>query len=360
MDDSVDVVVIGAGAAGLYATADLTDGFRVACLEARERVGGRLLSVPAAGGGGAVDLGASWFWPGEHRVAKLVRDLGLATHAQHVDGDALYEQPRDVVRLSGNPIDVPALRYSSGAQNVAAALAAGIPAGVVRLGRAVTSLTFDGQTVVAHTDAGGLRAAHAIIALPPALAVHAIMFRPALPDRLRALAQATPVWMGAVTKAVVEYTRPFWRSNGLSGAAMSHIGPLREIHDLTGPHGQPAALFGFAAAAGRARQITADDVIEQMTRLFGASAAQPRRVTVQDWAAEAYTSPPTAARLSAYELLGHADYARPAWHGRLHWAGTETATTAPGHLEGALAAGARAAEAVRAASHHPTSNAPGR
>ncbi|WP_308407976.1 FAD-dependent oxidoreductase [Streptomyces mayonensis] len=37
-------------------------GHKVLCLEARTRVGGRLLSEPVEGG--VLDLGATWFWPG--------------------------------------------------------------------------------------------------------------------------------------------------------------------------------------------------------------------------------------------------------------------------------------------------------
>ncbi|MFF4042092.1 FAD-dependent oxidoreductase [Streptomyces sp. NPDC001816] len=52
---------------------------------------------------------------------------------------------------------------------------------------------------------------------------------------------------------------------------------------------------------------------------------------------------------SDHSLLGHTLYRRPALDGRLHWASTETATDHAGHIEGALAAGERAAHAVLAA-----------
>ncbi|MFI1731067.1 NAD(P)-binding protein [Streptomyces acidicola] len=65
--DERSVVVIGAGAAGLVAaTALIVAGYDTLCLEARDRPGGRLLSMStahgdAAGGGGFLDLGATWF-----------------------------------------------------------------------------------------------------------------------------------------------------------------------------------------------------------------------------------------------------------------------------------------------------------
>lgn len=76
------VVVVGAGAAGLAAAMTLRDaGVDVLCLEARDRVGGRLLSV-AGGAGGSLDLGATWFWHGESRVQSLVSRLDLAVFAR--------------------------------------------------------------------------------------------------------------------------------------------------------------------------------------------------------------------------------------------------------------------------------------
>ncbi|MEZ4564002.1 MAG: NAD(P)/FAD-dependent oxidoreductase [Thermomicrobiales bacterium] len=62
MDHQVDVVVIGAGFAGLVAARDLRErGLRVAVLEARDRVGGRACSRPFAGTGQTVEFGGAWF-----------------------------------------------------------------------------------------------------------------------------------------------------------------------------------------------------------------------------------------------------------------------------------------------------------
>lgn len=70
---------------------------------------------------------------------------------------------------------------------------------------------------------------------------------------------------------------------------------------------------------------------------------------VQDWSGERWTAPSTVRHLADYSLLGHRLYQRPALDGRLHWASTETATDHAGHIEGALAAGERAARTVLAA-----------
>jgi monoamine oxidase len=67
--DSHDVIVVGAGASGLAAATALhAAGRDTICLEARDRIGGRLLSAPTSHPERALDLGATWFWDGEERV----------------------------------------------------------------------------------------------------------------------------------------------------------------------------------------------------------------------------------------------------------------------------------------------------
>jgi monoamine oxidase len=163
------------------------------------------------------------------------------------------------------------------------------------------------------------------------------------------VALSTPVWMGAITKVVVQYPTAFWRADGLAGTAVSTRGPLREVHDLSSEHTGVSALFGFAPGAATNRESLKEQVLDQLVRLFGPEAASPLRVLIQDWSRERYTSPAGVASHNDHHLFGHPRYARPAMDGLLHWASTETSGAAPGHVEGALAAAERATAAVLAA-----------
>ena len=196
-----------------------------------------------------------------------------------------------------------------------------------------------------HGD-GTTAAQHVVLALPPALAMHRIAFEPGLPERIASLAAATPVWMGAMAKVVVRYEHAFWRDIGLAGSAISHLGPMREIHDMSGPDGSPAALFGFVPLTGASPLPDDQAVVDQLTELFGPGAASPLEITIKDWRTDPDTSPPGVGALQAYQTYGHPLFQEPAWDGRLHWASTETATDAPGHIEGALAAAERAVTAI--------------
>lgn len=82
----VDVVIVGAGLAGLEAARRLeAAGRTVVVLEARDRVGGRTLSH-RLGDGHMVDLGAQWIGPGQDRMAALCEELGLHTFPQRCEG----------------------------------------------------------------------------------------------------------------------------------------------------------------------------------------------------------------------------------------------------------------------------------
>src|SRR5438270_1125993 len=78
MNESPDVLIIGAGVAGLAAAATLTRaGKRVVLLEARSRIGGRVWTAGTTGDGAAVELGAEFVHGREHEMAHLLEQHRL-------------------------------------------------------------------------------------------------------------------------------------------------------------------------------------------------------------------------------------------------------------------------------------------
>ncbi|MFF7946523.1 flavin monoamine oxidase family protein [Streptomyces griseorubiginosus] len=105
-----DVVVIGAGLAGLSAARDLVAaGKSVAVLEARDRVGGRLLNHEL-GDGQVTEIGGQFVGPTQDRILALAKDVGVETYRAEVPGENVYVHDGRAKRFSGHtPPDLLAL-----------------------------------------------------------------------------------------------------------------------------------------------------------------------------------------------------------------------------------------------------------
>lgn len=358
MTDRADVAVVGAGLAGLALARQLSGaGLAVTVLESRTRVGGRLMTVfpeePADRPW--FDLGATWHWEDQPRVRALAVDLGVAAFAQYDRGMALHE-PADG---SGPvPIELPRppaayLRFVGGAQALCERLADQVPGGV-RFGETVVEIVHD-DPVLRVTSVGSdgsdtvLEAERVVLALPPRLVLQNVTVIPSLDEELVAVMAATPTWMGEAVKCVAVYESPFWRHGGLSGSAFSEVGPLSEVHDGSTHDASVGALWGFLATDHDLRSMPVAErvplVLEQLGRLFGAEGADPVQYFERDWSGDPNTCEVNHHHGAALGY-GHPRLGQPDLGGRLHLAGTETASEAGGHMEGALVSAERVARAI--------------
>jgi monoamine oxidase len=97
----VDVAIVGAGLAGLVAARDLQGaGASTVVLEARDRVGGRLLNE-SIGDGAIVEVGGQWIGPTQDRIAALAREVGVETFPTHDDGANVIEWRGRLRRYKG-------------------------------------------------------------------------------------------------------------------------------------------------------------------------------------------------------------------------------------------------------------------
>jgi monoamine oxidase len=443
--DTADVIVIGAGFAGLTAARTLNDrGVSVTVVEARDRVGGRVLVQPI-GGGEVVDVGGQWTGPGQDRIRALGEEMGVASFptygagshidfdngkrgvysgplpdtnpevlqevvqsimaldqmAQEVPMDKPWEAPRarewDALTfqnwMDGNlklpgararlqtaveavfavePHDLSLLyllwyarsgnglftlvsteggaqqdRFDGGAQLVAIRLAEKL-GDIVQLSRPVRRISQENGSVTVEGDGFAVKGKRAIVTVPPALAGR-IDYRPAMPSLRDQLTQRAP--MGCVIKVNAVYDRPFWREDGLSGRVVCDDGPVKVVFDNSPLRGSPGVLvtfieggdgrrYGHLPPAER-RKVVADS----MVRYFGPKAAKMEQYVEKDWSAEEFSRGCYGAVFPAGTLVSCGTALREPV-GRIHWAGTETATANVGYMDGAVRSGERAAAEV--------------
>lgn len=96
-----DVIVVGAGIAGLAAANSLREhGIEALVIEARDRVGGRLHNHTFANGD-VVDIGGQWLGPGQDRCYRLLAELGGSRYGLFCKGDSLFRCHQKTTRYRG-------------------------------------------------------------------------------------------------------------------------------------------------------------------------------------------------------------------------------------------------------------------
>ena len=369
---TVDVAIVGAGLCGLALARVLTArGLRVQVLEARSRLGGRVLTAHCEATDQHLDLGPTWYWPEtEPRIVALLAELDLSSFNQHDPGDALWltDPSRAPERhLHAGGVHAGARRIQGGAARLVDALASALPPDTVRLDAEVKSLRDRGSCIEISTATGpALKARQVVLALPPRLVHEHMEFQPALPDTVLQALKNSPTWMAAQAKAVTTFTTPFWRATGQSGNAFVRHpqAVLAEVFDCcaadadTPAHGsaasaatgpQAGALGGFialnAAQRDQFRRSLPLLIDSQLAQLYGV-AAQGGNLFLQDWATEPWTCSTMDRSHPPEPPQSDPLLRQPLWGGRVFFGGSETAAHGAGHMEGALESADRNAHAL--------------
>jgi monoamine oxidase len=405
--NAVDVVVVGAGAAGLAAGRRLMEAHAsVAVLEARERTGGRAWTKPTALGH-AIDLGCEWLhsadrnpWTGialhmgftiDERLpdwrSRIARRYGDAAQADWAAAYGAFEERMDAAAaqpdLPASALLVPGARwnelinaistwangveldqlsvqdharYSDSGINwrvlqgygaLIAAYGAGVP---TRLGTVVRQIDLRGHRIAVTTSRGELTARTVIVTVPTnVLAAEAIRFVPALPDKIAA---AAGLPLGVANKLFL----------ALSGAVEEFPADRhtlgRDDRTATGsyqlrPHGSPmiAGYFGGRLAIELERagpEAMAAFARDELAGLFG-NGIRDRLTLV---AASRWVGDPFAQGSYSYALPGHAGgrarLAAPV-DNRLFFAGEACSPDYFSTANGAFLTGIAAADAALAA-----------
>ncbi len=228
------------------------------------------------------------------------------------------------------------------AERVAATL------GEVRLGCPVRSIAQYPDRVV--VDAGGLEVAApvVVVAVPPAPAAE-IRFEPALPEGRTTLYRHAAG--GVETKTLVVYEAPFWRAHGLSGQSAGAGSAAEVTIDASPDDGSAGVLasFTFGRVAARLDALPEAErrrlLLDALTERLGRRAARPVEVVETAWFSEQWSRGCSVAHLPPgfVTRYGHL-LCEPV--GRVHWAGTETASISHGAVDGAIRSGERVADEI--------------
>ena len=218
----------------------------------------------------------------------------------------------------------------------------------VRLASPVRRIAQHDDRVVVEAEEVSVTARHAVVAVPPALAVE-IAFEPALPDDRRALYRGAVA--GPESKTLVVYDEPFWRDAGFSGQT-SEPGSASEVTlDASPAPGRPGVIasFTFGAVASRVDALDPAErrraVLDALAARLGPRAASPVDFIETAWWKEEWTRGCSMAHFPPGLLTRYGPLLREPM-GRVHWAGTETSTTSHGAIDGAVRSGQRAAAEI--------------
>ena len=327
------LIIIGAGLSGLYLATLLKEDFDITILEARNRLGGRILTHEEH------DLGPSWIWPHQKHILSLVNKLKLELFAQYTKGDALYDAPNGVQSFNAPP-SAPSARMKGGLGNLIKTLANSLPSTMIQKNEKVLNINEENETLTVQTQHKQYKAAYVISTLPPRLACKNISYEPKLEEKSKQEMQDTPTWMGHTAKCVIEFETSFWRKEGLSGFVYSPIGPLGEMHDACTQN--KSALFGFLLSNASTHTIQAD-VKAQMKRLFPTK--KVKNIFFVDWREEEFSSSANDRK----GLSSHPEYGHSLTHfsSKLFFIGTESSYDNGGYLEGAVISAKQLAEKLK-------------
>jgi monoamine oxidase len=194
-----------------------------------------------------------------------------------------------------------------------------------------------------------VEASRVIVAVPPFLAGR-IAYDPSLPAVQQQLLRR--MLSGSIMRGITIYDEPFWRHDGLSGMSVAPDLPIPVALDQTPPSGRPGILSSYLLGPQAVSAATRNDPAERrdlwlraLAARYGSKALSPRAHLETDWAAEEWSLGGMIAHFAPGVLTNYGHVLRePA--GRIHWAGSEYATTMHGLMEGAVRSGESAADQV--------------
>jgi monoamine oxidase len=319
-----NLTIIGAGLSGLYAAYLLQEKYNITIIEARSRIGGRILSIDG------LDLGPSWVWNHHENILKLIDDLGLELFEQYNSGYALYDE-RSGTKKFTSPKNDPSFRVQGGMQKIVEKLKDKLKENVtIHLDEILKEIEYKNNKVYIKTSKNEYESKKIIFAIPPRLISQDINFTPKLELHIQDKLNNISTWMAHTSKAVISFEKDFWREKGLSGFTFSNIGPLMEIHDASTK--DKAAMIAFFHS--KADINNEENIRKQLKRIFPNDHKYLKDIYTKDWRDEKYTAVEKDKDIN--EQYFSYGYDLSLYDNKVYFIGTEASYKEGGYLEGAL------------------------
>ena len=286
-------------------------------------------------------------------TAKRLRGFFLAE-----PGDLSLLALLDQVASDDSPAQGKFFRLRGGNDRLPAALASTL-GNAIHLDTTAVLIRQDARRAsVSVTDRTGtlvqIPADYLVVALP-ATTLKDIRFEPSLPEPQRRAIESLPY--GTVTKALLQFTRPFWRRRDRPQAFGTDldIGAVWDANEEQGGSRRPGilTLFGGASTSLSLQRLLArsnrQPLVSRLRWLGASKASELRAVQSVTWEAERWSRGGYAYFGAGYDPGLRQWLARP--FGRVVFAGEHTSWKGQGYMEGAVVSGLRAAAEVRAFVH---------
>lgn len=348
--DSKNIIIIGGGLCGLTSAYLLAkEGITTTILEARNRLGGRIHTL-RKDGKAPIEMGATWLGKKHHHLLDLLDELNIGITEQFMGDKGYYEpmsvSPPQLVDLPPN--EEPSYRIEGGSDNLINSLANYPDDNQVLLDQAVTSIRKNSNKLEVETNNDLFKADAIINTLPPKLLMDSVAFTPTLPNELHKTAHQTHTWMAESIKVALTFQEPFWRKPNSSGTIFSNVGPVNEMYDHSDEHQSRYALKGFMNEAYHS--VSQNDrkelVLKQLQRFYGDKANTYCSYHETLWKDETYSFAKYDNHIVPHQNNGNPIFQKPYLDNQLFISGSETASSFPGYMDGAVESAQRSVDQI--------------
>ena len=357
------IIIIGAGMSGLVAAYELVRaGHDVTMLEARDRIGGRVLTIRSPfSNSHFAEGGAARIKPSHHLT------LGYANHF-NLDLDPFYATSGDYINMSngnreiisnntylnasyGSILRKEYLKIRGGSDLLPHAFSnSSTLNNKIYLGVPVTSIQQQNNSVTVQTSNGNQFTADRVLCTVPLTVLNKIQFTPSLSSE-KQTAMNGGYRYAPSTRIYMQFQNRFWENESLSGWGNTDIPEeiWQPTWDLAGPTGIIMSYLRWTPAEtmdALSEEERINYVLNRWESIFPGATNNLESGVSQSWAEEEWSQGAWASPTSSQDaaLASHIGLAE----GRIHFAG-EHASDDHGWMQGALFSGLRAATEINEA-----------